>query len=55
MELSAWWVLGAFFVGGYAGGLLVALMAIVSSDGGDAVHPNGGLTSEPSRPARLSA
>ena len=27
--VSAWWLLGAFFVGGYAGILLMALMTMV--------------------------
>ncbi len=35
MDVSAWWVLGAFLVGGYAGALLVALMTITASDGGN--------------------
>ena len=36
MDVSVWWVLGAFLVGGYAGALLVALMTVAASDGG---HP----------------
>lgn len=36
MDISAWWVLGAFLLGGYAGALLVALIAMAASDGG---HP----------------
>ncbi len=35
MDVSAWWVLGAFLVGGYAGALLVALMTVAASDGGN--------------------
>ena len=34
MDISAWWVLAAFFVGGYIGALLVALMTVAASDGG---------------------
>lgn len=43
MELSAWWVLGAFVIGGYAGALLMALMTITSNDGDDAVDAGDGL------------
>ncbi|MEP6656283.1 MAG: hypothetical protein ABJC33_03555 [Betaproteobacteria bacterium] len=35
MDVSAWWVLGAFLAGGYAGALLVALMTVAASDGGN--------------------
>lgn len=35
MDVSAWWVLGAFLVGGYAGALLVALMTVAARDGGN--------------------
>lgn len=34
MDVSAWWLLGAFLIGGYAGALLVALMAVSARDGG---------------------
>ena len=34
MDISGWWVLGAFFVGGYMGALLVALLTMAASDGG---------------------
>lgn len=34
MDISGWWVLAAFFVGGYMGALLVALMTMAASDGG---------------------
>ena len=34
MDISAWWVLAAFFVGGYMGALLVALITMAASDGG---------------------
>ena len=54
MELSAWWVLGAFVIGGYAGGLLVALMAMVSRDGGDAVD-GGGLAADSGGEPHFSA
>jgi len=44
MEVSAWWVLGAFFVGGYLGALIVALISMASSDGGSpAADKDGGL------------
>ncbi len=38
MDVSAWWILGAFLVGGYAGALLVALMSITARDGGSSAH-----------------
>lgn len=34
MDVSAWWVLAAFLLGGYAGALLVALISIAGTDGG---------------------
>lgn len=34
MDVSAWWVLGSFLLGGYAGALLVGLIAMASRDGG---------------------
>ncbi len=43
MDVSAWWVVGAFVVGGYAGALLVALITMAASDGGsDASNVDGG-------------
>lgn len=39
MDVSAWWVLAAFVLGGYAGALLVALISI-AADGG---HPASGV------------
>jgi hypothetical protein len=38
MDVSAWWVLGAFVAGGYAGALLVALITI--GGGGPAAETN---------------
>jgi hypothetical protein len=44
--VSAWWLLGAFFVGGYAGILLMALMTVMRAADPDetgtrnvALHP----------------
>jgi hypothetical protein len=34
--ISAWWLLGAFFLGGYAGILLMALMAMARAADRDA-------------------
>jgi hypothetical protein len=34
--VSAWWLLGAFFLGGYAGILLMALMTMVRAADSDA-------------------
>ena len=41
MDVSAWWVLGAFVVGGYVGALLVALITIAASDGGRPANIDG--------------
>ena len=48
MTVSLWWVATAFFVGGYAGALLVALMSMARDEtamprnsGGAAAHRNG--------------
>ena len=38
MDISAWWVLGAFLLGGYAGALLVALIAMAAGDGGHSAN-----------------
>ena len=49
MDISAWWLLGAFFIGGYIGALLVALMAMAASDGGnqpDNIDGRGGLAAK---------
>ncbi|MDQ6620098.1 MAG: hypothetical protein M3Z31_10445 [Pseudomonadota bacterium] len=41
MDVSAWWVVGAFVAGGYAGALLVALIAVSASDGGSRAGGGG--------------
>ena len=49
--VSAWWVLGAFLVGGYAGALLVALMSITASDGGNSAGVDARSVAAESAPA----
>lgn len=44
MDISAWWVLGAFVVGGYAGALLVALISIAAGDSAAADAGEGRTT-----------
>jgi hypothetical protein len=42
--VSAWWLLGAFFLGGYAGILLMALMTMVrAADPNETVARNDDL------------
>jgi len=53
MDISAWWLVGAFFVGGYVGALLVALMTMAASDGGnpaESIDRHGGVASEGGTP-----
>jgi hypothetical protein len=52
MNVSAWWLLGAFLVGGYAGALLVALMTVANSDGGNGatLESGSGASAEPAAP-----
>jgi hypothetical protein len=48
MNVSAWWVLAAFLLGGYAGALLVALMSVAAGDGGTpADGGDSGLSAKP--------
>ncbi len=53
MDISAWWVLGAFVVGGYAGALLVALIAMAARDGGSGGHGTLAGKPGPGRPWTL--
>ena len=39
--VSLWWVAAAFFVGGYAGVVLVAVMLMAARQTGDACEPRG--------------
>jgi len=39
--VSLWWVAAAFFVGGYAGAVLVAVMWMAARATGDACQPRG--------------
>jgi hypothetical protein len=39
--VSLWWVAAAFFVGGYAGVVLVAVMSMAALQTGDACQPRG--------------
>ena len=39
--VSLWWVAAAFFVGGYAGVVLVAVMSMAARQTGDACQPRG--------------
>jgi hypothetical protein len=41
--VSAWWLLGAFFVGGYAGIVLLALMTAIRSDPEDTREHNAAV------------
>lgn len=55
MDISVWWLLGAFFIGGYIGALLVALMTMAASDGGNpAENIDGGLAAKGARAPRWS-
>ena len=49
--VSLWWVAAAFFVGGYAGVVLVAVMSMAARQTGDACQPRGSGGSSPERPA----
>lgn len=46
MDVSAWWMIGAFLLGGYAGALLVALMTVAANDGGNPEHFDGGRSAK---------
>lgn len=37
--ISLWWVVAAFFVGGYAGVVIVAVMWMAAREKGDAYQP----------------
>jgi hypothetical protein len=39
--VSLWWVVAAFFVGGYAGVVLVAVMSMAARETGKACQPRG--------------
>lgn len=39
--VSLWWVVAAFFVGGYAGVVLVAVMSMAARETDDARQPRG--------------
>lgn len=39
--VSLWWVAAAFFVGGFAGVVLVAVMSMAAWQTGDACQPRG--------------
>jgi len=39
--VSLWWVAAAFFVGGYAGVMLVAVMSMAARETGDVCRPRG--------------
>ena len=54
MEVSAWWVLGAFFTGGYLGALIVALITMASTDGGTPAEDKDGGRAEATPIARIT-
>ena len=57
MDISGWWLVGAFFVGGYMGALLVALITMAASDGGspaEHMDGHGGLAAKGGGAARWS-
>jgi hypothetical protein len=41
MDVSIWWLLVAFMVGGYAGAVLIALMSMAGDRGAGELRPLG--------------